>query len=111
MGQCCAACGVSVTSFAGLHRQILLDMLHCMGVDVQKEMRLTAVTHIVARDVNDRSSKKLEHARRQAQAAKHAASNPPASTVNLSLMSSLTAPLMQARVGRQDEYHQLQMDL
>ena len=61
---CCAACGISVTSFVGLQRQVLLDMLHCMGVDVQKEMRLAAVTHIVAQDVDDRSSKKLEHARK-----------------------------------------------
>ena len=35
-----------------------------MGVDVQKEMRLAAVTHIVAQDVDDRTSKKLEHARK-----------------------------------------------
>ncbi len=59
-----AACGVSVTSFQGLQRQILLDMLWCMGVDVQKEMRLNAVSHIIARDVDDKSSKKLEHARK-----------------------------------------------
>ncbi|KAL0031707.1 hypothetical protein WJX79_002272 [Trebouxia sp. C0005] len=58
------ACGVSVTSFQGLQRQILLDMLWCMGVDVQKEMRLNAVSHIIARDVDDKSSKKLEHARK-----------------------------------------------
>lgn len=59
-----AACGVSVTSFQGLQRQILLDMLRCMGVEVQKEMRLNDVTHIIARDVDDKSSKKLEHARK-----------------------------------------------
>lgn len=59
-----AECGVSVTSFQGLQRQVLLDMLRCMGVEVQKEMRLNAVTHIIARDVDDRSSKKLEHARK-----------------------------------------------
>ena len=59
-----AGCGVSVTSFQGLQRQVLLDMLRCMGVEVQKEMRLNAVTHIIARDVDDRSSKKLEHARK-----------------------------------------------
>ncbi|KAA6423756.1 MAG: hypothetical protein FRX49_06327 [Trebouxia sp. A1-2] len=35
-----------------------------MGVDVQKEMRLNAVSHIIARDVDDKSSKKLEHARK-----------------------------------------------
>ena len=59
-----AVCGVSVTSFQGLQRQILLDMLWCMGVDVQKEMRLNAVSHIIARDVDDKCSKKLEHARK-----------------------------------------------
>jgi len=37
-----------------------------MGVDVQKEMRLNAVSHIIARDVDDKSSKKLEHARKWA---------------------------------------------
>lgn len=46
-----------------MHRQVLLDMLHCLGVEVQKEMKLGSATHIVAHDVDDKKSKKLEHAR------------------------------------------------
>ena len=54
---------MSVTGFQGIHRQLLLDMLRCMGVDVQKEMRLASATHIIAQDVDDKPSKKLQHAR------------------------------------------------
>ena len=46
-----------------MQRQILLDLLRCMGVDVQKSMRLTAATHIIAQNVNDKTSDKLRHVR------------------------------------------------
>ncbi|KAL3154240.1 hypothetical protein ABBQ32_013740 [Trebouxia sp. C0010 RCD-2024] len=59
-----AAYGVSITAFQGMQRQILLDMLRCMGVDVQKQMRLGSATHIVAQDVDDRISNKLQHVRK-----------------------------------------------
>lgn len=51
-----------------MQRQILLDLLRCMGVDVQKQMRLGSATHIVAQDVDDRVSNKLQHVRKYATA-------------------------------------------
>ena len=59
-----AGYGVSITAFQGMQRQILLDLLRCLGVDVQKQMRLNAATHIVAQDVDDKTSNKLEHVRK-----------------------------------------------
>lgn len=59
-----AAYGVSITAFQGMQRQILLDMLRCMGVDVQKQMRLGSATHIIAQDVDERISNKLQHVRK-----------------------------------------------
>ncbi|KAL3139869.1 hypothetical protein ABBQ38_004164 [Trebouxia sp. C0009 RCD-2024] len=58
------AYGVSITAFQGMQRQILLDMLRCMGVDVQKQMRLGSATHIIAQDVDERISNKLQHVRK-----------------------------------------------
>ena len=59
-----AAYGVSVTAFQGLQRQILLDMLRCMGVGVQKQMHMGTATHVVAQDMDDQKSEKLAHARK-----------------------------------------------
>ena len=59
-----AAYGVSVTAFQGMQRQILLDMLRCMGVDVQKQMHMCTATHVVAQDVDDDKSEKLAYARK-----------------------------------------------
>ena len=42
----------------------MLDLLAHMGVDVQKAMPPSTITHVVASDLQDKSSKKLEHARR-----------------------------------------------
>ena len=58
-----AAYGVSVSGFQGIHRQTLLEMLRCMGVDVQKAVQLGSATHIVAQDVTDQSSQKMVVAR------------------------------------------------
>ena len=59
-----AAYGVSVTAFQGMQRQILLDMLRCMGVGVQKQMHMGTATHVVAQDVDDEKSEKLAYARK-----------------------------------------------
>lgn len=61
---CTAAYGVSVTAFQGMQRQILLDMLRCMGVGVQKQMHMGTATHVVAQDVDDAKSEKLAYARK-----------------------------------------------
>ena len=59
-----AAYGVSITAFQGMQRQILLDMLRCMGVGVQKQMHMGSATHIVAQDVDDKVSAKLKVTRK-----------------------------------------------
>ena len=47
----------------GSFRHTLLDLLQCMGVEVQKNMDPARVTHVIALDVDDRKSAKLEAAR------------------------------------------------
>ena len=42
----------------------MLDLMGHMGLDVQKAMPPSTITHVVASDLQDRTSKKLEHARR-----------------------------------------------
>lgn len=59
-----AAYGVSVTAFQGMQRQILLDLLRCMGVGVQKQMHMGTATHVVAQNVDDDKSEKLTYARK-----------------------------------------------
>ena len=59
-----AGYGVSITAFQGMQRQILLDLLRCLGVDVQKQMRLNTATHLIAQDVDDKTSSKLQHVRK-----------------------------------------------
>lgn len=59
-----AAYGVSVTAFQGTQRQILLDLLRCMGVGVQKQMHMGTATHVVAQNVDDEKSVKLAYARK-----------------------------------------------
>ncbi|KAK9864191.1 hypothetical protein WJX84_006137 [Apatococcus fuscideae] len=58
-----AGCKVTVTGFLGSFRHIVLDLLQCMGVEVQKNMHLPVITHIVAVDVHDQKSAKLCAAR------------------------------------------------
>ena len=48
----------------GSFRQTLLDLLKCTGVEVQKNMHLPVITHIIAVDVHDQKSAKLNAARR-----------------------------------------------
>ncbi len=48
----------------GLLRLHMLDLMGHMGLDVQKAMPPSTITHVVASDLQDRASKKLEHARR-----------------------------------------------
>ncbi len=47
----------------GSFRHTLLDLLQCMGVEVQKNMHLPRITHVVALDVEDTQSAKLNAAR------------------------------------------------
>ena len=42
----------------------MLDLMAHMGMNVQKAMPPSTITHVVASDLQDKSSKKLEHARR-----------------------------------------------
>lgn len=46
----------------GSFRHLVLDLLQCAGMDVQKNMHLPAITHVVAADVHDHKSAKLEAA-------------------------------------------------
>lgn len=47
----------------GGFRHIVLDLVQCTGMEVQKNMHLPVITHVVAVDVHDRKSAKLEAAR------------------------------------------------
>lgn len=47
----------------GSFRHFVLDLLQCAGMDVQKNMHLPVITHVVAADVHDQKSAKLEAAR------------------------------------------------
>ena len=47
----------------GTLRVYMLDVLACMGVQVCKAMPPQTITHVVASDLHDKTSKKLEHAR------------------------------------------------
>lgn len=42
----------------------MLDLLTSMGMDVQRAMPPQTITHVVASDLHDKTSKKLEHARK-----------------------------------------------
>jgi hypothetical protein len=48
----------------GSLRVNVLDLLECMGVDVCKAMPPQTITHVVANNLHDTGSKKLEHARK-----------------------------------------------
>ena len=47
----------------GTLRVYMLDLLACMGVQVCKAMPPQTITHVVASNLHDKASKKLEHAR------------------------------------------------
>ncbi|KAK9824675.1 hypothetical protein WJX72_012276 [[Myrmecia] bisecta] len=57
-------CQVTLTGFQGHQRQIILAMMRWMGVEVQKNMALAVTTHVVAKDVEDTTSQKLNVARK-----------------------------------------------
>lgn len=54
---------VTVTGFQGFHRLAVIKLLERMGATVQKDMVLSTITHIIAKDMDDRAQK-LRVARR-----------------------------------------------